>query len=128
MLGAVTRVDPESRSLSVAFEGEDEVRELSEMDFVDLALAYAISAHRAQGSQAPAVIIHLYRSRVLDPSWLYTAVTRAEQQVVLVGERSILGEAINRPWSAHRRVVGFQWPAESKAAAARASVERVGKD
>lgn len=128
MLGAVTRVDPESRSLSVAFEGEDEVREFSEMDFVDLALAYAISAHRAQGSQAPAVIIPLYRSRVLDPSWLYTAVTRAERQVVLVGERSILGEAVNRTWSAHRRVVGFQWPAESRLLLQEHLLSEQGKD
>jgi len=110
MLGHVVRVDPMERSLFVLFDGDEELHEFGESDFVDLSLAYAISAHRAQGSQAPAVIVPLYRNRVLDPSWLYTAVTRAERQVVLVGQQEVLEEAIRRPWTAHRRHVGFKWP------------------
>jgi exodeoxyribonuclease V alpha subunit len=76
---------------------------------IDLALAYAVTCHKCQGSQAARVIVPVYRSMVLDPSWLYTAVTRAERQVVVVGERSALATALERPWASDRRRVGFDW-------------------
>ncbi|WP_167767782.1 C-terminal helicase domain-containing protein [Bradyrhizobium frederickii] len=55
-------------------------------DLVDLSLGYALTCHRAQGSEADYVIVALPPSRLFDPSWLYTAITRARQQVVIVGQ------------------------------------------
>jgi exodeoxyribonuclease V alpha subunit len=46
---------------------------------------------------------------VLEPSWLYTAVTRAEKQVVLVGDLDVLEEVLARPFAAATRYVGFEW-------------------
>jgi exodeoxyribonuclease V alpha subunit len=109
LLGRIVRIDHEARACAVQFEGYDEPHELGPDDLIDLALAYAITCHRAQGSQAPAVIVPIYESRVVDPSWLYTAITRAEQQVVLVGARSALADALRRPRSARRRQVGLRW-------------------
>jgi exodeoxyribonuclease V alpha subunit len=63
-----------------------------------LRLAYAISIHKAQGSQAPAVVIALARSHaiMLTRNLLYTAVTRAERVCVVVGESSALSMALAR--------------------------------
>ncbi len=59
-------------------------------------LAYCISLHKAQGSQFPRVIIPLSKSRLIDRQWLYTAITRAENEVHLVGPRNRLIEAIEK--------------------------------
>ncbi len=109
LMGRVRRVEPEERSLLVQFDGCEEPHDISVEQLIDLNLAYAITCHKAQGSQAPAIIVPLYRSIVLDTSWLYTAVTRAEHQVVLVGSREVLREALARPWASTRRIVGFRW-------------------
>jgi len=111
LLGRVISIDCEARSCVVQFDGYDEPHEIGPNNLIDLALAYAITCHRGQGSEAPAVVVPLYRSRVLDRSWLYTAVTRAENQVVLVGSEAVLREAIARPLAVERRVVGLQWKA-----------------
>jgi exodeoxyribonuclease V alpha subunit len=108
LLGVVQSADPE-QGLEVQFEGFSEVHEIAPEQLVDLALAYAITCHRAQGSQAPAIIVPIYESKVLDPSWLYTAITRAERQVVLVGDLAVLREAVTMPWTAKRREIGLRW-------------------
>jgi exodeoxyribonuclease V alpha subunit len=63
-----------------------------------LRLAYAISIHKAQGSQAPAVIVALARAHsiMLTRNLLYTAVTRAERVCVLVGEPAALELSLGR--------------------------------
>ncbi|WP_258957199.1 ATP-binding domain-containing protein [Vibrio coralliirubri] len=59
-------------------------------------LAYAISLHKGQGSQFKRVIITLSNSKMLDNAWIYTALTRAEVQVELVGSTRDFEIAINR--------------------------------
>jgi exodeoxyribonuclease V alpha subunit len=63
-----------------------------------LRLAYAISIHKSQGSQAPAVVVPLARAHsvMLTRNLLYTAVTRAERVCVVVGEPAALGLALGR--------------------------------
>ncbi|MBF4302828.1 ATP-binding domain-containing protein, partial [Vibrio anguillarum] len=48
-------------------------------------LGYAITLHKAQGSQFPRIIIALQNGRIVDRSWLYTAITRAESEIHIVG-------------------------------------------
>lgn len=69
-----------------------------------LRLAHAISIHKAQGSQAPAVVVVLHRGHhlMLTRNLLYTAVTRAERVCVVVGERAALRVALDRR-DAHQR-------------------------
>lgn len=109
LLGEVIRIEPDGGTLLARFDGYDEPHRLGDLDLLDLQLAYAISCHRAQGSQAPVVIVPIYSARLLDPSWLYTAITRAERQVVLIGSKVVLAEALAQPRAADRRMVGFQW-------------------
>lgn len=58
--------------------------------------AYAISLHKAQGSQFPKVIIPVINSHMIDRNWLYTAITRAEDEVHIVSSKEDYLKAINR--------------------------------
>jgi exodeoxyribonuclease V alpha subunit len=64
--------------------------------FNEWSLAYAITGHRAQGSEWPAVVVLLEEVNVADRSWLYTAISRAQQHVILIGAGRALQGARNR--------------------------------
>lgn len=82
--------------------------DLTEADGSYLALAYAISVHKAQGSQWRRVIVPVFKSRLMDRTLLYTAITRAAEQVILIGDHSALRDAIeSKPFSLQRSV-GFK--------------------
>ncbi|KQQ11832.1 hypothetical protein ASF53_16860 [Methylobacterium sp. Leaf123] len=107
--GSLGRVVTVARDGLVAqFEGT--AHHFGREELLDLELGYALTCHRAQGSQAARVIIALTPCRLLDPSWVYTALTRGEQQVVLVGDTETLGQALRQPWAVDRRATGFRWP------------------
>ena len=111
LIGQVNLVpeDVEERWLEVLFDGESIPRNLTVDDLLDLTLAHALTCHKFQGSQAPRIVVPIYQSRVLDPSWIYTAITRAEKQVVLVGDMAVLRSALSKPWTSEARQVGFRW-------------------
>jgi exodeoxyribonuclease V alpha subunit len=106
-MGIVRRIDRAERQLLAVFDDEEHV--FASEDLVDLSLGYALTCHRAQGSEADYVIVGLPTSRLLDPSWLYTAVTRARQQVIIVGQPETMQEALQRPYADERRCVGLRW-------------------
>ncbi len=107
-LGTVREINSTKGNLVATFDGEEHAF-ISE-ELVDLALGYALTAHRAQGSEADNVLIALPDSRLLDPSWLYTAVTRARRSAVLVGQEKTIVGALERPFAEAHRNVGLQWP------------------
>jgi exodeoxyribonuclease V alpha subunit len=109
LLGKVVGVDLDAELVTVQFDGYEEPHVLTKEDLIDLQLGYALTGHKAQGDQAPVVIIPLYRSRVVEPSWLYTAVTRAQRMVVLIGGSEVIQTALSQPRAADRRMVGFEW-------------------
>lgn len=59
-------------------------------------MAYAITCHKAQRSSAQRVIILIQDAANVDVSWIYTAVTRAEVQAVLVGRRAVFDAVMRR--------------------------------
>lgn len=80
------------------------------MDTVaDMDLAYAITVHKSQGSQWERVVVPVFGSRLLDRTLVYTAITRAEKQVVLVGDRQAFERAVTEPPSSSRRETGMKW-------------------
>jgi exodeoxyribonuclease V alpha subunit len=102
-VGVVTALDPEEQRLTVLTDEDEQVPyDFDELD--ELAHAYAVTIHRSQGSEYPAVVIPLTTSAwtMLQRNLLYTAVTRARKLVVLVGSRRALGQAV-RAVSAGRR-------------------------
>ena len=77
--------------------------------FLDsLELAYALTVHKSQGSQWRRVIVCLpTSSRLVDRSLVYTAVTRAQSHVILLGSARNIAEAVGREKAADRRRVGL---------------------
>lgn len=81
---------------------------IPEAQIGDMEHAYAITCHKAQGSQFGRVVVPVYPSRLLDRTLLYTAITRAENQVVLVGDRAALQNALATPAHSSRRLTGIR--------------------
>lgn len=75
----------------------------------DLELGYAITVHKAQGSQWPRVIVPVTGNRLLDRTLVYTAVTRAQQQVILVGDAQAARNAVEGLPRAQQRQVALGW-------------------
>ncbi|MCX5390803.1 ATP-dependent RecD-like DNA helicase [Streptomyces sp. NBC_00094] len=102
-VGVVTALDAVEQRLTVRTDEDEEVPyDFDELD--ELAHAYAVTIHRSQGSEYPAVVIPVTMSAwmMLQRNLLYTAVTRAKKLVVLVGSRRAIAQAV-RTVSAGRR-------------------------
>jgi exodeoxyribonuclease V alpha subunit len=102
-VGVVTSLDPVEQRLTVLTDEDEEVPyDFDELD--ELAHAYAVTIHRSQGSEYPAVVVPVTTGAwmMLQRNLLYTAVTRAKKLVVLVGSRRAIGQAV-RTVSAGRR-------------------------
>ncbi|PRH76195.1 ATP-dependent RecD-like DNA helicase, partial [Streptomyces solincola] len=102
-VGVVTALDAVEQRLTVLTDEDEEVGyDFDELD--ELAHAYAVTIHRSQGSEYPAVVIPVTTGAwmMLQRNLLYTAVTRARKLVVLVGSRKAIAQAV-RTVSAGRR-------------------------
>ena len=77
------------------------------MLFEHVELAYAITCHKAQGSQFPIVIVPVTPSRLLDRTLLLTAISRAQLRVIVVGDSATFAAAITRPPNPELRRVGL---------------------
>ncbi len=102
-LGRLSRLEKEEGFAEVVFDAGGLQRyEFAELD--ELTLAYAISIHRAQGSEFPAVVLPLTTQHypMLQRNLLYTAVTRARDLLVIVGSRRALGRALSNDMQARR--------------------------
>ncbi|MFB4268656.1 ATP-dependent RecD-like DNA helicase [Nonomuraea sp. GTA35] len=106
-VGIVTDIRPDEHKLTVLTD-EDEAVDYSFDELDELAHAYAVSIHRSQGSEYPAVVIPLATSAwmMLQRNLLYTAITRAKKLVVIVGSRRALAQAV-RTKGAGRRHTGL---------------------
>ncbi|NTU82174.1 MAG: ATP-dependent RecD-like DNA helicase [Chloroflexales bacterium] len=107
-IGVVAAIDHVEQSLRVRFEDGREVA----FDFAildELALAYALSVHKSQGGEYPAVVLPLLMQHggMLQRNLLYTAVTRARGLAVLAGDRRAIAAAVATE-SAQRRYTGLE--------------------
>lgn len=84
-IGRIKHVDIDSREVHILFEKRLVTYDFSELD--EIVLAYAISVHKAQGSEYPAVVIPVVTQHymLLQRNLIYTAVTRAKNLAVMVG-------------------------------------------
>jgi exodeoxyribonuclease V alpha subunit len=94
-VGVVTALNSDDQSLTVRTD-EDELIDYDFDELDELAHAYAMTIHRSQGSEYPAVVIPITTSAwmMLQRNLLYTAITRAKKLVVLVGSRRALAAAV----------------------------------
>ncbi len=94
-LGIITGSDPESKALQVSMNGRIILYDINDLD--EITLAYAITVHKSQGSEYPCVILPLTTSHyvMLQRNLLYTAVTRAQRLMVIIGTRNAIAAAVN---------------------------------
>ena len=90
-IGLVAGIDPLGQTLMVTIDGRPVVYDWGEAD--ELTHAFAVSVHKSQGSEYPAVVIPMLTQHylMLQRNLLYTAITRAKRLVVLVGTRRAIG-------------------------------------
>jgi exodeoxyribonuclease V alpha subunit len=101
-IGAVSAISAVDQTLDVEFDGRKVVYDWSDAD--QLVLAYAVSVHKAQGAEFPAVVIPLVTQHymMLQRNLLYTAVTRARDLCVLAGSRKAIAIAVQNNQVAQR--------------------------
>jgi exodeoxyribonuclease V alpha subunit len=93
-IGRVTEVDGVEQVVFVDFEGRSVEYDFADLD--ELQLAYAVSVHKSQGSEYPAVVIPVHSQHyvMLQRNLLYTGITRGRKLVALVGSRKALWRAV----------------------------------
>jgi len=96
----------------VAFTGVDGLRHLAPSRLGDVETWWAMTIHKSQGSEFPHAVVSLSRSAspVLTRQLLYTAVTRAKEQVTLVGSEASIRAAIDRPVARASGLRARLWP------------------
>lgn len=94
-MGRITRIMPEAKKFTVVFDGPHAVDyALDEAD--QLTLSYAVTVHKAQGSEFPVVVLPFLTQHymMLQRNLLYTAMTRAKKLLILVGSRRAVRMAV----------------------------------
>lgn len=107
-IGRVASIDGVEREVVVRVDGREVVYDFGELD--EVALAYAITVHKAQGSEFPAVVLPLAMQHylLLQRNLVYTAITRGRRLVVVLEEGRALAMAVRNDRTA-RRYSGLEW-------------------
>jgi exodeoxyribonuclease V alpha subunit len=103
-IGYIDDVNPDDGELTASFDGRAVIYGFGELD--TLVPAYAVTIHKSQGSEYPAVVIPVMTQHyaMLQRNLLYTGVTRGKKLVVLVGQKKAVAIAVGnvsgrRRWS-----------------------------
>ena len=101
-IGRITGVDEDESMIRVLYDGREVIYETGELD--EIALAYAITIHKSQGSEYPAVVIPLSMQHysLLERNLIYTAVTRAKKLVMIIGDPKAVSMAVGNKRSSQR--------------------------
>jgi exodeoxyribonuclease V alpha subunit len=93
-IGKITGIDPENHELTVSFDNRYVRYDYTDLD--EIILAYAVSVHKSQGSEFPAVVIPVLTQHyiMLQRNLIYTGVTRGKKLVVMVGTKKALSIGI----------------------------------
>ncbi|MDP6944477.1 MAG: ATP-binding domain-containing protein, partial [Myxococcota bacterium] len=104
-VGFVARVLDADNALLVSIDGRGVRYDRAQLD--ELVLAYAVSVHKAQGSEYPAVVMPVTTQhfKMLQRNLLYTGITRGKRLVVLVGTPRAMGIAVRNRDVAHRHTM-----------------------
>jgi exodeoxyribonuclease V alpha subunit len=93
-IGQIVKIDPLEQEVRIRFDQREVLYAFGELD--ELALAYAITIHKSQGSEFPAVVLPLTTQHylLLQRNLLYTGMTRGKQLVVLIGQQKAVALAV----------------------------------
>lgn len=98
-IGKIIGIDENSKTNCLVANFDDREVKFDLRDLSELTRAYAITIHKSQGSEFPLVILNLTMQNymMLRRNLLYTAITRAEKNLVMVGEKRAYLMALNTP-------------------------------
>jgi exodeoxyribonuclease V alpha subunit len=93
-IGTIDRIDPVEHEVTIRFDERKVKYDFGELD--EVSLAYAVTIHKSQGSEFPAVVIPLATQHymLLQRNLIYTGITRGKWLVVLIGQKKALGIAV----------------------------------
>jgi exodeoxyribonuclease V alpha subunit len=93
-VGTVERVDPVEQQVAIRFDDQIVKYDFGELD--EVSLAYAVTIHKSQGSEFPAVVIPLAAQHymLLQRNLIYTGITRGKRLLVLIGQKKALTIAV----------------------------------
>jgi exodeoxyribonuclease V alpha subunit len=93
-IGTVEQIDPVQHQVVVRFDDRTVKYDFGELD--EVAPAYAVTIHKSQGSEFPAVVIPLATQHymLLQRNLIYTGITRGKKLVVLIGQKKALGISV----------------------------------
>lgn len=127
-MGIIRQISRYAETITVEFD-EHRYVDYDFSDLDQLELAYAVTIHKAQGSEYPAVVIPLLRGprMLMNRNLLYTAVTRARSLVVLIGEPAVMNEMIDNVQEAKRYTTLALRIREADAGSSRSSGDHSGR-
>ncbi len=98
-IGTIEKIDPVEQELSIRFDDRLVTYDYGELD--EVSLAYAVTIHKSQGSEFPAVVIPVAMQHymLLQRNLIYTGITRAKRLLVVVGQKKALGLAVRNDQS-----------------------------
>lgn len=102
-LGILSSVEPTANNFGKVTLDTGKTIEIDQSVLDCMELGYAITLHKAQGSQFPRIIIAFQKGRIVDRSWLYTAITRAEIEVHIVGNSDDFAQVIRNESNSNKR-------------------------
>ena len=94
-IGRIVGIRPDDHEVIIAFDGRNVNYDFSELD--EIVLAYAVSVHKSQGSEYPAIVIPILTQHyiLLQRNLIYTAVSRGRELVVMIGTKKALAMGVN---------------------------------
>ncbi len=101
-IGVIEAIHPADQCMEIAFDDRHVMYDFTGLD--ELEPAFAVTVHKSQGSEYPVVVIPLYAAApmLLTRNLLYTAITRAQRMVILVGRADIAAQMVNNNRQAMR--------------------------
>lgn len=89
-IGIIEKIDTASSEISIVYDDKHVVYDTSVLDEIEH--AYAVTVHKSQGCEYPIVIIPAYRASpmLLTRNLIYTAITRAQKMVIIVGYSDVI--------------------------------------
>lgn len=108
-IGCIEEIDLANKEMTILFDDRRVIYDFSFLE--DLEHAYAVTVHKSQGSEYPIVILPMCSaaSMLLSRNLLYTAVTRAQKMVILVGREEIVREMVENDRQTMRYTGLSEW-------------------
>ena len=108
-IGYIIAIDKEDQKIRIDFSGREVIYEYSELE--EIVLCYAMTIHKSQGSEYPVIIIPVITQHymMLQKNLLYTAITRAKQLAIVIGQKQAIKIAVNNRTVAARHTKLKDW-------------------